>query len=180
MTPVIKEQYEKSKITKEEADKIFKKAYNKRRDMLISVCIIIGLVIIGLISIFNALRNHAANALYERVYEYRMFSFETYYPEGEYESVEINGEEIKYDSMRSNYDFFEDNTMVWERSFDTDLSNKDNFTEVYVTKHSFEIRSDMFEGDPYIVVDGKYKLKVVCEDKLGQPISKIQYEGILD
>ena len=108
-----------------------------------------------------------------------MLSFETYSPEGEYESVEINGEEIKYESMRSNYDFFEDNTMVWERSFDTDLSNKENFTEVYVTKHSFEIRSDVFEGDPYIVVDGKYRLKEICEDKLGQPISKIQYEGVL-
>ncbi|MBP3324031.1 MAG: hypothetical protein J6M16_07535, partial [Clostridia bacterium] len=98
MTPVIKEQYEKSNISKEEADKILKKAYNKRRDMLISIGIIVVLIIIGFIVIFNTLRNHAANALYERVYEYRMFSFETYYPEGEYESVEINGEEIKFDS----------------------------------------------------------------------------------
>ena len=63
MTPVIKEEYEKSKITKEEADKILKKAYNKRRDMLISIGIIVVLIIIGFIVIFNTLRNHAANAL---------------------------------------------------------------------------------------------------------------------
>ena len=77
----VKEEYDRVKISKEEADRIMKKAYNKKRDMLITTCIIIGLIVIFLIVIFGMLRNHAANSLYDRVYGYETPARVYYYPE---------------------------------------------------------------------------------------------------
>lgn len=174
---VVKEEYEKVKISKEEADRIMKKAYNKKRDMLISVGIIIVLIIIFFIVIFSSLRNHAANSLYERVYEYETVLYEVYEPEGGSDVFTLNGTEYEFDQMRNKFKFYEDNTMDWTMSFDTDLTDGENFTEEVKVKHSFEIRSDVFVGEPYIMLDNGIKLEVLCENTLGQPIASIDYYG---
>ena len=177
--PVIKEEYERVKLTKEEADKVMKRAYNKRRDMLITIGIIAALVIIFFIVIFNSLRNHAANSLYERIYGYESFVYNTYYPENETGTAlfTVNGTEYHYDAMRSKFKFYEDNTVDWIMCFDTDLSDGENWTEEITVKHSFEIRSDVFVGEPYVYLDNGIKLEVLCENTLGQPIASVLYNG---
>ena len=175
--PVIREEYEKVKISKEEADRIMKKAYNKKRDMLITFCIIAGLVIVFLVVVFGALRNHAANSLYERIYKFETANSTYYYPESGTDTFTVNGEEYEFDLMRSHFKFFSDNTVEWTMSFDTDLSGETKYTDPITVKHSFEIKSDVFEGEPYVMLDNGMKLEVICEDVIGQPILDVKYLG---
>ena len=175
--PVIREEYEKVKISQEEADRIMKKAYNKKRDMLITFSIIAGLIIIFLIVVFGSLRNHAANSLYERVYGYETPNHVYYYPENGTDKFTVDGVEYEFDLMQSHFKFYEDNTVEWTMSFDTDLSEDTTYTDPITKKYTFEIKSDMLEGDPYIMLDNGVKLVVKCEDNLGQPIESIKYLG---
>ena len=173
----VKEEYDRVKISKEEADRIMKKAYNKKRDMLITTCIIIGLIVIFLIVIFGMLRNHAANSLYDRVYGYETPASVYYYPENGTDKFTVDGVEYEFDLMRNHFKFYADNTVEWTMSFDTDLSGDTTYTEPITKKYNFEIKSDVFEGEPYIILENGIKLIVTCEDVIGQPIESIKYLG---
>ena len=173
----VKEEYDRVKISKEEADRIMKKAYNKRRDMLITPCIIIGLIVIFLIVIFGMLRNHAANSLYDRIYNFETAKSTYYYPENGTDTFTVNGEEYEFDLMRSHFKFYSDNTVEWTMSFDTDLSGDTKYTDPITKKYSFEIKSDVFEGEPYVMLENGIKLTVICDDVIGQPILDVKYLG---
>ena len=176
MSPVVKEQYEKVNISKDAADKIYKKAYNKRRDKLISIGIVALLIIIFFVVIFNSLRNHAANSVYERIYGYT--AFDIYSPKGGSETIIIDGDEFEFDTMHNTFSFKEGNIVEWTRKFDIDLGYEVEYSKDYVSTHEFEIRSDAFEGDPYVyLLDSGIILEIVFEDVLGQPISEINYLG---
>jgi len=62
-------------------------------------------------------------------------------------------------------------------SFDTDLSGETKYTEPITVKYSFEIKSDVFEGEPYVMLENGIKLKVICDDVIGQPILDVKYLG---